>query len=515
MKVWQTMAFIISVMAILAAVSLVMPEDGVQVGEHTYRLPKLSDLFSIEKKETKKDALQRMQAIEEELTAEENAKTEEDRKLEQEIIQKEAEKEKRIKIRDDSFREKLGENPAQIYMPDGNLHYLDGLFAELDSCTAKNEIIHIMHYGDSQIEADRISSYIRKSLQDKFGGNGPGMLPIVQPITSYTVRQTKTDGLTRYMIDGTMFVKTGTDNKRYGALAQFATFEGKEEISIRTKLQRHNGFSNIRLFVGNTGDNFAATMLQGDLESTKDTKTIDKANEGASVITWKLTNDIKKITLRFEGKGELYGVALDGQSGVAVDNVPMRGSRGTFFTRMEKSLFKYMHSQLNTRLIILEFGGNAMPMIKVEKDIDAYQQLLKMQIAWIKDACPGVPIILIGPADMSQTVDGVRKTRPLLPENKEAMKKTALENGIAFWDMYEVMGGYNSMLDWVSQRPQLAISDYTHLSNRGAERIAKVFMESFMKHYDHYKENQQAELGQKQTTLQDSTQVLTTPSGND
>lgn len=476
MKVRDIIIYLLSVLAILLCMSLLMPEKGIDIGSHNYTLPKIGEILTFEKKEVEKDALQRMQQIEEDLN---KTEIEEQLKLKERL----AEEGKKL-ARDKEFLATLSENPAQIYLPNNNAHYFDKLFEAMDSCTSRGEVVHILHYGDSQIEADRITCYIRKKLQDKFGGEGPGLLPVVQPIHSYTVKQTHSDNMKRYLVDGTKQIKA--DNQRYGALAQFATFDGKAKFGIRSKLETHNSFNNIRLFVGNTSDNFVVSMTQGANKKQKDSKTIEAKTTGASLINWRLKNEVKEINIELEGSGELYAISLDGQSGVAVDNVPMRGSRGTFFTRMEQSLFAYMHKQLNTKMILLEFGGNVMPAITSMDDIDAYQKLMAMQINWIKKACPDVPIILIGPSDMGITINGKVQTRPFLPENVEAMKKTANDNGIAFWNMYEVMGGYNSMIDWVAQQPRLAISDYTHMTNRGAEKIGKIFTESLLKYYDYY-----------------------------
>ena len=36
-----------------------------------------------------------------------------------------------------------------------------------------------MHYGDSQIEGDRISGRLRERLQSEFSGNGPGLFALI------------------------------------------------------------------------------------------------------------------------------------------------------------------------------------------------------------------------------------------------------------------------------------------------------------------------------------------------
>jgi hypothetical protein len=46
----------------------------------------------------------------------------------------------------------------------------------------EGESCRILHYGDSQLEGDRISGYLRQRLQAVFGGSGPGFIPIKQVV---------------------------------------------------------------------------------------------------------------------------------------------------------------------------------------------------------------------------------------------------------------------------------------------------------------------------------------------
>ena len=74
---------------------------------------------------------------------------------------------------------------------------------------------------------------------------------------------------------------------------------------------------------------------------------------------------------------------------------------------------------------------------------------------------------------MTTNDNGQMKTYPLLPYLNQVLKKTCQENGIAFWSMYDAMGGENSMQHWVDQG--LAANDYTHFSPSGTKIISELF----------------------------------------
>jgi hypothetical protein len=110
-----------------------------------------------------------------------------------------------------------------------------------------------------------------------------------------------------------------------------------------------------------------------------------------------------------------------------------------------------------------------------------------MQIDYMKSVCPEADIMVIGPADMSIKIDGVLQTYPLLPLLVENMKQVCMKKNAAFWNMYEVMGGRNSMPAWVAHQPIWAAPDYIHFSSRGADRISDLLWQSLMNYYNYYK----------------------------
>ena len=56
------------------------------------------------------------------------------------------------------------------------------LYGLLDSTRYSTGQIRIMYYGDSQIEGDRITSYLRQTLREENGGTGPGLFLPLMPV---------------------------------------------------------------------------------------------------------------------------------------------------------------------------------------------------------------------------------------------------------------------------------------------------------------------------------------------
>lgn len=171
----------------------------------------------------------------------------------------------------------------------------------------------------------------------------------------------------------------------------------------------------------------------------------------------------------------------------------MRGCSGLIFTAMDADQLRQFYEEENVRLILLQFGGNSVPSLNGDKSISAYAASVRKQIRHLQDLAPQAKIIFIGPSDMSTTIAGKRQSYPRLGSIVDSLRASANACGAAYWDIYGVMGGEDSMLQWVSARPPLAGSDHIHFTLAGSQRVGEMFSDAFFLYYDYYlwrKENE-------------------------
>lgn len=386
------------------------------------------------------------------------------------------------------FRNFLTKNPNRIYLPNNNYQYFDTLFQLFEQSDSTNSTYRIMHYGDSQIELDRISSVLRENLQTLFSGNGVGMIPAIQKIPTVSISQKTSGALTRYIIYGDSTTQRAS-HSRYGIMGHFSALSGKCVISFKTTKHSYaqnkvKEISRISLLIGNNSENFTAKLQCDTFPCTSKTC---NAKSGVSMLTWEFPCNIQKGTLSLEGNADIYAILLDGRNGIALDNNPLRGCSGTIFTKIDKETMRQSFTLLNTKLIILQFGGNRMPSISNATSINAYMKQIERQITYFKEVAPMAKILFIGPSDMGKSVNGTIKTWPKLPELNDSLKSVTLRNDVAYWDMFNVMGGENSMVRWVQHQPPYATSDYIHFTHHGANEIGKVLSKSFETYYNFYK----------------------------
>ncbi|MDR3327016.1 MAG: hypothetical protein LBT04_02615 [Prevotellaceae bacterium] len=471
MKTRKTLIFMASVIILLAILCVCFPKDGIQFFGRRLFFPSLEEVFA---KDKSMSVSEKMAMLEQSL------------KIQQTQDSISSAKDKAFQDTVRFYKNFFATHPAKFYLPNNDVTFFNSVFLAMDKCKNDSTIVHILHYGDSQIEEDRITGYLRQKLQEQFGGLGAGLLPLVQPISSAAVGQTATENIERFIIAG--MHKNGAGHNRYGALGQIVQVTGGGTVSFSARnysrtFENTKRWTAVRLFAGRNSGRFQVTLSTKNYSSSK---TIDNQSNTPQMLMFQLNDSVKNSTFSFSGNAELTAVSLDGDYGVNVDNIPIRGSSGTFFTQIDSTSMAFVINHLNVKMIMLEFGGNMMPVIN-ERNLHEYMQVLEKQIVYFQKLQPAAKIMLIGPADMSKTVQGKLQTYPILPSVVDSMRDVAVKNGAAFWNMYAVMGGENSMLAWVKERPALAAPDYIHFTPKGADKIAELLYFSLNNYYNYYK----------------------------
>ncbi|OEI81589.1 hypothetical protein AST99_03145 [Formosa algae] len=348
----------------------------------------------------------------------------------------------------------------------------------------------IIHYGDSQIEGDRMSGYIRNKLQNLYSGNGPGFTPIAQVYDNISAVVIASENWTRHAVFDRTTKKF--DHKMYGAYTTFSRFTPyldivadsintdtlqlvKAKITVKPSKMtylRMRKYTNIGFHYGNAQLPTAVKVFaDGTLIKAGDLITDGNYHDFKIPLT--VTPD--ELIFEIEGKmsPDFYGLTLDGDEGIQLDNVAMRGSAGTIFAGLNSKNFSQMYTALDPKVIIFQYGGNSVPYVKDSLEVENYVGYLKNHINWLRRKTDNASVLYIGPADMTTTENGQLKTYPLLPYLIDRLQLMCKENDIAYWNTFNAMGGENSMQYWVDQK--LAASDYTHFSLSGTRIISELF----------------------------------------
>jgi len=402
--------------------------------------------------------------------------------------------EKRLKL----FKDSVLIAEKKIQYPNNDRSILFPFFNSLQN--AKNGKVRIMHYGDSQIEADRISGRLRERLQRDFGGCGSGAYAVIPATRKISIRNKVSTNWKRFTGFGP-YIDTSIMHKNYGALFSFCKISPDTNVIDTSSIC--NGL--VKIFRPKKGYKHCRNYQQINFYySSKENINIKYVINDTIFYNevWDSSYKIKKQTINFSEAPEsfeahfkskisplIYGISTEGTNGVVVDNIPLRGASGTEFGRIDFNGLKNMHELLSPNLFILEFGGNAIAHIKTKSRAQRYGNYFKRQINKLKKINPNAIVLLIGPGDMAKKENTQLISYPMLEEVRDELKKVAFETNSCFWDMYLNMGGKNSIIEWANQSPSLAAKDYIHLTNAGARKVADFFIEDIMNDFDDYLAN--------------------------
>lgn len=451
MKSVGTLKFFSVIVAALAFLCLIFPSDGIQIGDKKLRFPKLHNVLVREKEKS----------------------------IDELLVKKE---ERDLSGFVDSLADchnVLFESQIRLWLPNNDITCFDRLFESAETAVKKRRIVRILHYGDSQIEQDRITSTLRNRLQEQFGGGGPGMLPLRQSVAAISFNQSTSGSLVGQSSWGdSTFVRA---KGNYGPMLRSWRINGTATMSISASSgkyasQRTGHFSSVKVLFNNRPGPLTVSMRDRKGGGTFQDS---QSRSGISLLEWKMDSSTTKAAITLNGNSDIYGILVDDGYGVAVDNIGMRGASGHQFKMVNADQLAESYRLLDVGLIIMQFGGNSVPYLKTNKAINDYCDKIGSQIDFIRNACPQAAILFIGPSDM-----GRQNTYPKLTDVVEQLRVTATSHGAAFWSIYDAMGGKGSMATW--NKNNLAGPDYIHFSLPGAKIIGDYLSDALLKFYQLY-----------------------------
>ena len=364
-------------------------------------------------------------------------------------------------------------------------------FKALNELKKHKRKVRIAYFGDSMIEGDLITQDVRGCLQDAFGGEGVGYVPITSIVAGFRTSIIHSyEGWTTYNlldestkghllgISGYGFVPAvekdmDLNSDKSSTWVKYTAVKGKHE----------NKFYETKLLYGKSNDeNYV--VINGRHYKLNENKNVNQLviNNGAGC---------QCINALFHCKTpvDIYGFSMESDSGVFVDNFSFRGNSGMPITKVTQSVYSGTNDCLNYDLIILEYGLNVVnPRVT---DFSWYVHGMTNTIKHIQASFPNSSILLISVGDKSYRKGREYETDPSVPILVAAQNKIAEKNNLAFWSLYDAMGGTGAMVKWVEGDTVLANKDYTHFNFKGAHKVGKLLFNRLMSEYSDYnkKEN--------------------------
>jgi hypothetical protein len=334
--------------------------------------------------------------------------------------------------------------------------------AELARGKAKHHV-KIGMYGDSNLTADAMSGRMRRQLQGRFGDGGHGYVALARPWEWYSHNDIHHDG--HWKMWKQVATSTGKVMDGHYGFANIAGDSLQPGADVWVSTEPRPGAP-----VGWTANRFDLYYAKrpdgGELEVSIDgevKKTLDTKGEWeAAFETFEVPDAKHEIKVKALGKGtsRVYGVAVEKDpAAIQLDSLGTGSLNMEQMAGVKSDTRRAQWAHRGYDLVIIQLGTNE---FGVE---ETHRKFHKIVIDEMRAAIPNLPILILSPPDEAEA--GTDYSDPRIVTLEKRLKSIAEDNGTAYWDFREAMGGDKSILKF--GKKGLAYKDQVHLSKQGDE----------------------------------------------
>ncbi len=381
------------------------------------------------------------------------------------------------------------EKPVEqsIELPKGDeLDRFFGALARSDASIA-GAMTRVVHWGDSAIGIDGITSSIRKRLQARFGDGGHGFHLMAPPNTSYRhkgidfshndqwglcfiINKCRSDGF--YGLGGATFSSAGGGQSSFAPDTKHSSGH-VSRFDVYYAVRPRGG--KIKLVV----DDQEPVYLETAAEVVEDRIHSIEVDDGPH-----------ELTVRASGGGRvrIFGVVMERDGpGVTWDGLALVGAFTRRLLEYDPGHLKAQLEQRQPNLAVFMFGGNDM-IRKVT--MATYENEYREVIQRVRGAREDMDCLVMSPLDHGER-KGVRiESLPVVPKMVEAQRRAAQAEGCAFFDTYGAMGGEGAAGRWFRKSPRLVSGDLSHLTIKGHSVVGEMTYRALMEAYVAYRQRE-------------------------
>jgi lysophospholipase L1-like esterase len=360
---------------------------------------------------------------------------------------------------------KLGENDIE-YRSEKYLTFVDKLSALHLLDEGK---VHILHIGDSHLQADMLTGAARKTLQESFGNAGRGLIFPYKLAETYGPKDflatTNQKWQSSWIVHKTKLFEIGLPG--IGAMSKDSN--GGFNLNFRK-----DGYSNPYT------NGFVLYKLLSPMESAvvringEEMKALH--NEGFSKIEFNRNQATEDFSFDFSGgKMNLHTLFFENnQRGLIYSSFGVTSARYDHY--WTNPLFFEELPELNPDLLIISLGTNE----SYDRNFTEahFSKYVDSTLSKIERILPHMAILLVTPSENYKIREGAPVWNEHVAVVNSVLREQAEKHGCALWDMERAMGGKGSMLTWKANG--LVNKDYVHFLRPGYELQGKLLAEAIL-----------------------------------
>jgi len=353
---------------------------------------------------------------------------------------------------------------------------ISGLFDKLKK-TPEHKL-KVVHIGDSHIQADICTGYVRNELQSIFGDGGRGFVFPYAAAATHAAYDYKTSCTGKWDYSRNVQPYPAYDMGITGATIHTEDSTASYKLIFPSWALKDN-FNVLKIYCKRSPESFNLKLrasgveapLYIDCNASNDKLFIEIKLPKASDTLEFFMNKTDTLQKSFECYGLMIETSDD--KGVLYNSVGINGAG--LSSVLKENLLLYQLSELKPDLVVLDMGLNDFYKVAFNKDL--IEKNLSNIIDIIQRAAPDASIILSDGQDVYYRYwdEANCKTYAAL------MREIAFRKGCAFYDYYYISGGQYSMLQWMSNR--LTSYDRVHLNATGYYVRGELFVNALLNSY--------------------------------
>jgi lysophospholipase L1-like esterase len=360
-----------------------------------------------------------------------------------------------------------------------NSSKLNSLFLKLyELSTGKRKKVNIVHLGDSHVQADHMTGYIRQKLRTKFGNGGRGLVFPYQLAKSNAPPDVLSNSNITWEFNRLAHPEINIGPGISGFVIKTSSMVANIDFELNQSAGYYDTFDKINLFIDNDRSTSWIIKAPGSASSFYITNSdSDSALSYRSVLLDTPTDKFSMASIPSDNEKYLYGISLENNMpGLIYHSLGVNGARYEQFNNTP--LFWNQLSSLNADLYIVSFGTNEAQKNDYSDSTFLYQ--VKSLIANLNTVSPGIPVLITTAPD---TFKNSRPNRTVADLNK-TLSGYCRKTNIPLWDLFNMNTGSGSCKIWY--RKGLMNHDKIHFKSAGYKIFGEQFYNVFMKAYNDF-----------------------------
>jgi lysophospholipase L1-like esterase len=365
-----------------------------------------------------------------------------------------------------------------------NAAHLDDFFEELLQLkvTTKGRL-NIIHIGDSHIQADYLTEVVRRNFQHDFGNAGRGLVVPLRVAGTNEPANFRTSSSYSWKAKRCVTPDYPLPIGIGGVTISTQQPDAEFSIRVNNNAQSDYSFNAVTLFFQKDISSFHFALRD---TSHKDVAFVGPYTEEpfvnySRVVLPHYVDQISIKTLKTsdaQKQATIFGIDLDnGKDGIRYHAIGVNGAKYAHYNAALH--FARQTQALEPTVFVISLGTNES--IEYPYVNRAFINHVDELVQSLKQFNPQAKFVLVTPPDAFR-----RKVRPNpgIETIRNQIIQYAVENGLAFWDMYKAMGGKQSAGKWKTKA--LLRPDGIHFSKDGYEYQGNLFYHAIMKSYNNY-----------------------------